>query len=249
MRDRRVPLLVAMALLVGGLAYAQDEQTVSVNLKDASLRDAIDILHQETGLQFIIGPDVNEDQKVNMNVDNMGIERILKLLLEPRGLTFEKVEGVYLINPKRAAGAGDAGGGGGGGMTRPTTPTRPTRPTTAPTRPTRPGAGGETVRPGGTTPAAAGGATGTPTVASKRYERINLQYAYAPGLAYALGGEALMYSQIDPWAGSVGGMGGGGFGGGGFGGGGFGGRGGFGGGGFGGRGGGFGGMGGGGFGF
>jgi len=94
----------------------------------------------------------------------------------------------------------------------------------------RPGAGASTAAPGAD--------TGAPTVSSKRYEKIKLIYAYAPGLAEALGGEPLLYSDIDPWAGSVGtGGGGGGFGGGG---GGFGGGGGW----FGGGGGGFGGGGG-----
>ena len=241
---RRMTIAVAMLMGLGLLSVAADAQDegISLNLQKAKLGTAIDILRQDTGLNFIIGPDVDEDQTVSISVDNKSIEKVLQLLLESRGLTFEKVEGVYLIKKQ------DAGGGGQEpGMVN--APGRPaggaTRPAPAPGRPARPGAVTAT-RPGAA-PAAPGavGGDGAPTVSSKRYERINLAYAYAPGIAMLFeNGEALLYSDIDPWASSLSGGGGGGGGGFGGGGGGLGG----GGGGFGGGGGGFGGGGGGGFG-
>jgi len=48
-------------------------------------------------------------------------------------------------------------------------------------------------------------ATGHPTLMMHRYEKIIIQYGYAPGLAMSLGGKALLYSQMDPWASSFGG--------------------------------------------
>jgi len=45
---------------------------------------------------------------------------------------------------------------------------------------------------------------GSPTVTAKRYTVIRLNYAYAPGLAVCLGGQGLMYGQMDPWAGGFG---------------------------------------------
>lgn len=109
----------AIALLVGiGPARAQD-QTVTLDIRDATLADAIKILGQETGIQFILGPDVDPDTRVTMSVEDKPVERVLDLLLQVAGnLTAEKVEGVYII---RGAGAGAPAGGG---MT-PTTPTRP----------------------------------------------------------------------------------------------------------------------------
>lgn len=62
-------------------------------------------------------------------------------------------------------------------------------------------------------PALAAAQSGRPTVRAKRYEFVPLRYAYAPGLAVALGGRALLWSDIDPWAAALssglgGGMGG-----------------------------------------
>lgn len=41
--------------------------------------------------------------------------------------------------------------------------------------------------------------TGKPTFYKHRYEKIELKYIMAPGLAQILGGKSLFYFQMDPW--------------------------------------------------
>ena len=233
-------LLLSMAMFCAlGAVRAQDD-VVSLEIKDAPLGEAIKILSAETNIQFILGPNVNDEQKITISVSNQPVEKALNLLLTAAGnLKAEKVDGVYIIQAADAG--GNTPGAPGAGMPRPGAGAAMPRPAT----PSRPGSmPGPRPAAGTSAPGMTGTDAGAPTVSSKRYEKINLIYAYAPGLAEALGGEPLLYSDIDPWAGSVGNSGGGG--GGGFGGGG--GGGGFGGGGggnsFGGGGGGFGGGGG-----
>ena len=230
-RVKAVSAALLALTLWSGAALAQNQQMVTLDLRDAPLVEAIKILSQETGLQFILGPDVDPDKRVNVSVTNKPVEKALELLLQSAGgLTFEKVEGVYII--RKAGGGGNAGmPAGGGTTTRPGTAPAPPRPGATPPVPPRPGA---TSRPGatpGATPTAPGGgatgAAGSPTVSSKRYEKINVKFAFAPGLARAfVKGKALYYADMDTMAQGIGGTGGGIGGGGGFGGGGSGGLGG-----------------------
>ncbi|MCC7494598.1 MAG: STN domain-containing protein [Fimbriimonadaceae bacterium] len=199
-------MLVGVLLWVGTAAAQQDG--INLDLKDAPLSEAIGLLGKEAALQFIFGPDVNKDTKVTISIENKTPEQALKLLLQVAGgLSYENVDGVYIIK-----------GGAGGAPTRPTMPTGPTTPTgpTQPARPVapppRPGAGaGATTAPAGGTETA-----GTPTVESKRYQKIDLKFMFAPGFASMFRkGVPLYYIDIDSFASALGGRGGGGFGGGG----------------------------------
>ena len=83
---------------------------------------------------------------------------------------------------------------GAGWTVKPTvTPPPPPAAAPAPPAPAKPGPG--------LTPRAA---DGVPGQASKRYALLKMQFAYAPGLAQALGGHSLLLSDLDPWAAMVG---------------------------------------------
>ncbi len=109
-------LLVTMAMFCAlGVASAQDEDLVSLDIKDAPLGEAIKILSAETNIQFILGPNVNDDQKITISIANKPVERALELLLQAAGtLKAEKVDGVYIIQSPATAGAAP-----GAGMARP----------------------------------------------------------------------------------------------------------------------------------
>lgn len=205
--------LLGLMVLVPAV-HAQNNALVNLDVKDMALRDALDILAGEAGIEYIIKPDVDPAKKVTLTIENRPVETVLRLLLQAAGgLEYALEEGVYVIG---LAGADDA-------PTRPTAPMAPAGPTgTRPTPPPppRPSTGGlrtpGTTRPGGTRPGASGALdTGNVTVESKRYDRIVIRFGSAPALASIFdGGVALYHSQLDPWSSIGGGGGGGGFGGG-----------------------------------
>jgi hypothetical protein len=82
-------------------------ETVSVNLKNVPLQQAVKQLAQTTGLR--ITPDFaaldeakfNLNRPVSLNVDNATIHAALRQLLDPLQLSFETRNGVVLITPSR----------------------------------------------------------------------------------------------------------------------------------------------------
>ena len=209
----RKVLAASLAALVAGLMVAvtpvrADDNLISLDIKDASLSEALKILSKEAGIQFIVSPDVDAEKKVTISVDNKPPQKILEIMLSSiGGLQYEVVEGVYVIKPKAGAAMQPAAGAPAAG------PAAPPRPTPGAPPPPRPGArptataGGGTAGAGGAMPG--GGATGTPTEKAKRYERILVRYIPAAGLASVFErGKPLYYTDLDPWAAQLGGQGG-----------------------------------------
>ena len=214
-----------MLLLLGAVAvYAAEEQpTVSLEFKDADIRDVIETLGRETGLNFVVDPRVRGP--VTVTLRDVTVEQALKLILDAHGYTYTVEDGVYLIKPKERQ------------VAPPVPQVTPTLQTARPPAVRRPLRTREAPE---TEPQEAPEEKMRPALIQPRNQD-------APVLAMLLGGMPLYYTMLNPYGGGGYGGFGGGYGGyGGFGGGfgGFGGgfgRGGFGGGGFGGfgRGGGF----------
>lgn len=210
---------------LGRAAWAQAKApTVNLEIKGATLADTLKLVHDEVQVDFIIDPRVNQSVKITASVTDKPIEQALRLILnQATNLTFENVDGVYIIKPAPSA----------------TTPATATEPPAIPGAAALPGAlpgpAAPRVRPAnplpvlpgpaaaktpslpgpGAQPGVAGGATGAPVVESKPLPKLlYLKYAYAPGIAVLLEnkttkvrGQALLYSQIDPWAGALSGNG------------------------------------------
>jgi type II/III secretion system protein len=115
----RYRLILACCLLVGSIpagwtAPAPAKTTVSLDLKETPLRQAINTLFESSGLQHAIYPDV-PDQPITLTVHDMPFEEALRTLLRigttstfiqgagvvRRELSYRKEGDVYLIGLRR----------------------------------------------------------------------------------------------------------------------------------------------------
>lgn len=76
------------------------QNTVDLKLADASLEEAIDVLRDMTGLNFIVDSAVDRAKKVSLQVRGVRLSTALKLLLKPHGLGAKLQDGVWLIAPE-----------------------------------------------------------------------------------------------------------------------------------------------------
>jgi hypothetical protein len=198
--------IVASGLILGtglvlGFAPAARAQTtpaapavtipnVSLDLRDAPIRQALEQLFKNGGAQYVLDPNIQGF--VTLNVRDQPFESALRLLLRSANppLTYTRENGVYLVRPRSIASTTGAPG--------------------------FPGAEGETAPPtleggeGGV--AAAAGAT--------KFDKITVTYADAADLAAVFGGTVISIgagrgNQGGGGFGGGGGLGGGGLGGGG----------------------------------
>ena len=184
-------LLAAACLLPMLRATAAPETLISVDLVDVPLVDAIKAIAAEGELQVIIGPLNPEPGKVTVAFSQIEARSALERLLRVQP-SLELVDFDDMIVVRQKSGTAQA------------TPRRADAPVSA--MPPRPDVrkpqlpGGPASMPGVNEPSER---TGAPMVGSKRYYQIPIHYAYAPGLAEALGGRGLRLSDIDPWVGSM----------------------------------------------
>lgn len=182
------------------------EPMITLDVKGSSLAEVIDIIHKEAQIDFIFDPRINQSVKITASIENKTLNQSLTLILSQCNLSFENIEGVIVIKPQEVK------------VDQPTIAPMPVvqAPTTKPLSPV--------VKPNKpvATPAPIPGAatqsnnTGIPNVESKPMPKlVYLKYAYAPGIAVLLQnkktgvkGTALLYSQVDPWAGAMSGGGG-----------------------------------------
>lgn len=211
-----------VAMLVAGPGFAAADDPVSLDLVDVPFTDAVRMVAEAGGLQVVLGAVGAEPGRITASFTNItarsALDRLLRLQPELELVAFDDV---LILRRREQAGQG--------------APPLVTAPAPLPPRPRV----GEAIAPGGPRPPqpVSTEPTGAPVVGTTRYVRIPIRWAYAPGLAEALGGRGLRLADIDPWvgaiaqgvgnggAGSFGNRGGGSFGQGGFGGNGFGGNG------------------------
>ncbi len=214
----RAGSLLVVCLLLSAASRGATETTITIELVDLPLVEAVQRIAAAGELKVVVGPLDPEPGRITASFADIparaALDRLIRVQPSLELVTFDDV---LILRAKPATAA---------------PPANPAvrRPAPLPAAPSR--------LPGEATQAPV--ATGAPVVASTRYVRIPLRYAYAPGLAEALGGRGLRLSDLDPWVGSLaqgfgagqggtpqggglgnrggaGGLGGGGFGGGGFG--------------------------------
>ena len=88
------------------------KEKISIDLRDANLRDAIDLIFKDTSLNHVVAQGVY-GTGVTLRLDNIEREQALRILLESRGLEYNVVDGVYMIKPKEAAQVVGPGAGAG----------------------------------------------------------------------------------------------------------------------------------------
>jgi len=79
-----------------GFPEMPDEVTISMDFKDASLKDVLKIFSQQSGLNFIASHEI-EDRKITLYLDKVSVEDALNMILRANNLTFEQPEKKNII--------------------------------------------------------------------------------------------------------------------------------------------------------
>lgn len=110
MRKTWTRMALAMVIAVAGLtaspvALAQgapDEVRVDLNLRDADMKAAIQVLMKETGMSIIFEASEEPYPKISLNLPRVTAEDALKYICQSAGVYYRKDEnGVYIISRKR----------------------------------------------------------------------------------------------------------------------------------------------------
>lgn len=79
-----------------GEAEGKGNSSVSMELRDASLRDALDLLFKDTGASYTLAPGVSG--KVTLSLNRVTLDQGLHAILQPNDLTYRKDPGdIYYI--------------------------------------------------------------------------------------------------------------------------------------------------------
>ena len=82
------------------LLFPEYSRRISMDFKDASLKDVLKIFSQQSGLNFIASQDV-QDKKVTMYLDDVPVEVALEQLLTANRLKYEIEQGgdIFIVRP------------------------------------------------------------------------------------------------------------------------------------------------------
>jgi hypothetical protein len=102
----RTALVVCGLLVVSaGFVKAQDTpttagKTISVNFKDANIREALETLFKGTGLNMAISQDAAQAPPVTVSLQDVPFDTALRVVLDSANLTYSKKDGIYQIKAK-----------------------------------------------------------------------------------------------------------------------------------------------------
>lgn len=102
----RTALVVCGLLVVSaGFVRAQDtpatpNKTISVNFKDANIREALETLFKGTGLNMAISQDAAQAPPVTVSLQDVPFDTALRVVLDSANLTYSKKDGIYQIKAK-----------------------------------------------------------------------------------------------------------------------------------------------------
>lgn len=104
MLTRYLAAFVIVILSIGmicGIAYAAsgDNSPVSLDLKDADVKSAIESLFKGKNINYSVGSDV-QGVISSMSIKDVPFDQALKSLLKTAGLVYRVENGVYMINKK-----------------------------------------------------------------------------------------------------------------------------------------------------
>jgi hypothetical protein len=80
---------------------------ISVSLKEASLRDLVEVVRAQLNRNLIISPKVWEERpedqlKINVALKDVSVQTLLRVTLKPNGLTLAVREGIMMVVPQSA---------------------------------------------------------------------------------------------------------------------------------------------------
>lgn len=88
------------------LAQLPQELRVDLDLKDADVQTAIQVLARETGMMFIFEPTADPIQKVTAHLNRVTVEDAVRYICQSAGLSYRRDEnGAYILSKKKVADA------------------------------------------------------------------------------------------------------------------------------------------------
>ena len=82
-------------------AAASDEVLITLHAEDAFLPGILSILAKESGYNIVTDPNVNQQDKISIHLDNVPIEQAINLVVRAVGLSYEIVGNSFLIADPR----------------------------------------------------------------------------------------------------------------------------------------------------
>lgn len=99
-RKMILKILFSLMLLLFALESKAQEQIserrISMDFKDASLKDVLKIFSQQSGLNFIASQEI-EDRKITLYMENVPVDHALNTILAANNLTYEQPEGTNIF--------------------------------------------------------------------------------------------------------------------------------------------------------
>ncbi|MGE4358196.1 MAG: secretin N-terminal domain-containing protein [Candidatus Omnitrophota bacterium] len=89
-------LCLIFIFLERGLSVGPGEILISMDYKEASLKDVLKILSQQSGLNFVASHEI-EDRKITLYFENVSVEDALNTILRANNLTYEQPPGSNII--------------------------------------------------------------------------------------------------------------------------------------------------------
>ena len=90
--------LLLLLLLTFNIQAAVLSQTVSLKLKDVTLRECFREIEKQTGLGFLFNTkDINDIDHISIDLENKNVEAVLKEILEGTNLSYKIENNVILI--------------------------------------------------------------------------------------------------------------------------------------------------------
>ncbi|MFB3882007.1 MAG: secretin and TonB N-terminal domain-containing protein [Armatimonadota bacterium] len=106
-RARLVTLVLILAVALGAAfapgraAYAQEgeERLITLDLRDATLDDALKLIFKSTPYSYVLASDVTG--RVTLTLNNVTFAQALRAILDLQNLTYRREGNVYYITPKQ----------------------------------------------------------------------------------------------------------------------------------------------------
>ena len=100
---RKIKILSLLTILMFGLINAEDEKNdikypkVSIHAQDTHLPSILAILAEESGYNIVTGPNVENQSKLTIHLDDVPIDQALNLVIRAAGLSYEIVGNSILV--------------------------------------------------------------------------------------------------------------------------------------------------------
>lgn len=91
-----IGILLNFFILGIGYSVGPGDITISMDFKEASLKDVLKIFSQQSGLNFVASHEI-EDRKITLYFENVSVEDALNTILKANNLTYEQPPGSNII--------------------------------------------------------------------------------------------------------------------------------------------------------